>query len=570
MNSIFAKTKGNGVTTRGMRIPLSWRILGSTSGLLVALISAMLVYVSIQAGKFVNERIASDLDQAREKVEAADNGRLETLQLTARLVASFPQLKALLSTDFATVRDFLLSYQQQNRRAELLIVLDPDGRVIARTDTPEPIQVQDAVARWVKPSLTGQGATGVLIATSGIYEAAASPAEAGGTVFGFVLAGSSIDEGYARQLRDVSQQEIIIFGERILGSTLAARNIPWQTRSAWEAAAGTAGGQRTITMAGETYAAETVLLGPEGGPRPLVVLLKSRDQGLAPYRRIQFGLIIIGFIAAIAGVAGSAVLARTVTAPVSQLVDGTKAVASGDFDFRLNIPRNDEMGDLAQSFNTMIQGLRERADMQKFVSRSTTEMIQARLDRDISSGERERLTIFFSDMRNFTSLSERRSPEEVVKILNNCFTLQAEKVKKFGGDIDKFVGDAVMALFLGEDMALKAIRCAVEIQKAIDAFNAEHPGQDPLEVGIGIATGDVVLGAIGSQDRLDFTVVGSHVNLSSRLCSLAGAREILLSESTYALVSDLIAAQPLEPVSVKGFSEPVSIYKMVVNSTKPS
>ena len=551
-----------------MRIPLRWRILGSTSALLVALISAMLVYVSIQAGKFVNERIASDLDQAREKVEAADGERLETLQLTAHLVASFPELKALLSTDFATVRDFLLSYQQQNRRAELLIVLDPEGRVIARTDTPEPFQVTDAVTRWVKPSLTGQGATGILIATSGIYEAAASPAEAGGTVFGFVLAGSSIDEGYARQLRDVSQQEIIIFGERIIGSTLAVRNIPWQTRSAWEAAAGTAGGQHTITMAGETYAAQTVLLGPEGGPRPLVVLLKSRDQGLAPYRRIQLGLIVIGFIATIAGVAGSAVLARTVTAPVSQLVGGTKAVASGDFDFRLNIPRNDEMGDLAQSFNTMIQGLRERADMQKFVSRSTTEMIQARLDRDISSGERDRLTIFFSDMRNFTSLSERRSPEEVVKILNNCFTLQAEKVKKFGGDIDKFVGDAVMALFLGEDMALNAIRCAVEIQKAIDAFNAEHPAQDPLEVGIGIATGDVVLGAIGSQDRLDFTVVGSHVNLASRLCSLAGAREILLADSTYALVSDLIAAQPLEPLTVKGFSEPVSIYKMVVNSTR--
>jgi adenylate cyclase len=155
-----------------------------------------------------------------------------------------------------------------------------------------------------------------------------------------------------------------------------------------------------------------------------------------------------------------------------------------------------------------------------------------------------------------------------VKILNNCFTLQAEKVKKFGGDIDKFVGDAVMALFLGEDMALNAIRCAVEIQKAIDAFNAEHPAQDPLEVGIGIATGDVVLGAIGSQDRLDFTVVGSHVNLASRLCSLAGAREILLADSTYALVSDLIAAQPLEPLTVKGFSEPVSIYKMVVNSTR--
>jgi len=159
-------------------------------------------------------------------------------------------------------------------------------------------------------------------------------------------------------------------------------------------------------------------------------------------------------------------------------------------------------------------------------------------------------------------MSERMAPEEVVKILNSCLSLQAEKVKKFGGDIDKYVGDAVVAVFSGEDMALNAIRCAVEIHKSLDAYNAAHPDSQSLIIGIGIVTGEVILGSIGSEDRLDFTVIGSNVNLCARLCSIAGPRETLLAESTYLLVQDLIAAQRLDPVNVKGFSDPVPVYKI--------
>ena len=137
-------------------------------------------------------------------------------------------------------------------------------------------------------------------------------------------------------------------------------------------------------------------------------------------------------------------------------------------------------------------------------------------------------------------------------------------MKKFSGDIDKYVGDAVVASFDGPDMALNAIRCAVEIHKAMGAYNASQPGEEPIHLGIGIATGEVILGSIGSDDRRDFTVIGSHVNLGERLCSHAGQNEILLAESTYRLVQDLVAAQRLEPLRVKGFREPVPVYRMTV------
>jgi adenylate cyclase len=174
-------------------------------------------------------------------------------------------------------------------------------------------------------------------------------------------------------------------------------------------------------------------------------------------------------------------------------------------------------------------------------------------------------TILFSDMRGFTSMSERLAPREVVAVLNRCLTLQADQVAKFGGDIDKYVGDCVVALFAGQNMEFNAVRCAVEIHKAIEAHNAAGQDGEPLKLGIGIATGEVIMGSIGSPDRLHYTAVGSHMSLCSRLCSLAGPREILLSESTYKAVQGRVAAERLESVKVKGFNDPVPVYRMIIN-----
>jgi adenylate cyclase len=231
----------------------------------------------------------------------------------------------------------------------------------------------------------------------------------------------------------------------------------------------------------------------------------------------------------------------------------------------MSVGRRDEIGELAESFNQMTQGLRERADMQKFVSQSTVEMIQARTQ-PASAGERRVMTLFFSDIRGFTTFSERRSPEDVISMLNRCLSLQADLVRKFGGDVDKYVGDAVFAHFAGSDMVLNAIRCGVEIHRALDAMYASS-SEEPLAVGIGLVTGEAILGSIGSADRLDYTAIGSNVNLSARLCERAKAREILMNETAYQEVRDLVAAEPVEePLEIKGFSEPVNAWRMTVRS----
>lgn len=544
-----------------MRFRLHWKILLYFSALLVTLIVAMLVYVRSQAASFVSGRLAEDLERGSQRIMALENEQLSDLHLTAALVASFPTLNAMLSTDSATIRDFLISYQQSNGGPDLLIVLDSKGKLVARTDEVNAEPISEANARWVQPVLAGQPANYVLATPRGVFNTTAVAAEAGGTVFGFVIAGASIDNNFARKLRDVSQGEVVIVGDRVLGSTLEG-TLPFQTRAQWLEAAGGKNGRRVVEINGERYASYATALG--AGDSLVAIALQSQDRALAPYQHIQFGLLVLGLLAAVLGITGSAVLARTITAPVGKLVEGTQQVAAGNFDFRLDIRSGDEIGDLAQSFNTMTQGLRERADMQKFVSQSTVDMIQSSSQKRISAGERHQVTIFFSDIRGFTSMSERRAPEEVVQILNRCLSLQAERVKKFSGDIDKFVGDAVVAVFDGDDMVLNAIRCGVEIHKELEAYNAAFPEEEPIHIGIGIVMGEVILGSIGSKDRLDFTVIGSNVNLCARLCSLAEAGEILLSEPTFLTVKGLISATRVDPLNVKGFSEPVPVYKMTV------
>jgi adenylate cyclase len=198
--------------------------------------------------------------------------------------------------------------------------------------------------------------------------------------------------------------------------------------------------------------------------------------------------------------------------------------------------------------------------MQKFVSQSTIEMIRSKSS--AAASQRKCLTMLFSDVRRFTRFAEQRPPEEAIEWLNRCLGLQADLVRKHKGDVDKFVGDAVFALFDGEDMAFDAIRCAVEIQRQMETL--EIPGGGGLEVGIGIVTGEVILGSIGSHDRLDYTAVGNQVNLCSRLSAQAGPREILIADSTYTLVRDMVRAQKLESITVRGFAQPIDVYRMEI------
>lgn len=212
-----------------------------------------------------------------------------------------------------------------------------------------------------------------------------------------------------------------------------------------------------------------------------------------------------------------------------------------------------------------------KSALERYVSKQIAEMI---MSKDVSGDirfapEKKEVTILFSDIRGFTPLSEALSPEEIVDILNRYFSRMIQIIFKYNGTLDKFLGDSIMALFgaptaSGED-AVSAIRTAIEMQQTLKAFNEEQRslGKPEIEVGIGIATGPVVVGNIGSDQRMEYTAIGDRVNLSSRLQGKAGGHQILVCSRTYEKAKNHIQAKKLEPIMVKGKSMPIEVYEII-------
>jgi adenylate cyclase len=185
-------------------------------------------------------------------------------------------------------------------------------------------------------------------------------------------------------------------------------------------------------------------------------------------------------------------------------------------------------------------------------------------------GAKENVTVLFSDIRGFTSISENEPPERIVSMLNQYFSLWSDAIFEYDGTIDKFVGDAVMALWGAplrtEKHPEKALRAALEMRKRLPELNRRLnvEGFPEVKIGVGIHTGDAILGNIGSEKKLDYTVIGDTVNLSSRLEGLTKQYtcDILISEATYIRVSDLFRCEFVDSVKVKGKEQAVKVYKV--------
>ncbi len=183
-------------------------------------------------------------------------------------------------------------------------------------------------------------------------------------------------------------------------------------------------------------------------------------------------------------------------------------------------------------------------------------------------GERRVVTILFGDISGFTSLSEKLDPEEVVQIINQYFCRMLDIIEKYGGDVDKFLGDAVLVVFgapvAHSDDPERAVRAALEMQEVMSQFpSVMAKGEEiPIRMSIGINTGEVVALNMGSDRRMEYTVMGDNVNLASRLEGVAQAGEIIISHNTYKYVKDVFDLEKLPPVKVKGKAKPIQIYKV--------
>ena len=288
---------------------------------------------------------------------------------------------------------------------------------------------------------------------------------------------------------------------------------------------------------------------------------KSLTNALIPLKNLQILIFGIGVFAIVASVFISIILTRRITRPIDQLVEGVQRVENQDFGQKVPVTTHDEIGKLTIAFNQLIEGLQERLLMLKFVSEATLDAIKKDLTRIQPGGERRDVTVFFSDIRGFTAWSEKHTPEQVIDMLNNLLSFQAEIVKEMGGDVDKFVGDELVAVFQGSKKDQLAVQAAIRIQQRLPGVLSDEEGN--LAVGIGINSGEVVMGAMGSENRIDYTVLGSTVNLGARLCSAAKKHQILISNEVYLNLERKIPAKELDSIKVKGIENEIQIYEIV-------
>ena len=224
--------------------------------------------------------------------------------------------------------------------------------------------------------------------------------------------------------------------------------------------------------------------------------------------------------------------------------------------------------DNARSHEELARRVVERQALERFLSSANVERILASPGEVHLGGENQIATILFSDIRGFTRMSEHMEPQAVVELLNEFFSEMTDLIFESGGTLDKYLGDGIMAVYGAPlpkpDDALRAAKTAVEMQRALAHLNREweNRGQQRLLMGVGINTGPVTAGNIGSAKRMDYTVIGDAVNLASRLCANAAGGQILISESTFSQLNGKIPAQRLEPIRVKGKETPVELYEI--------
>ena len=270
------------------------------------------------------------------------------------------------------------------------------------------------------------------------------------------------------------------------------------------------------------------------------------------------------------GLAIAVYLGLRFSMPISQLVAATEAIGKGDYRYRVELDRQDELGNLATAFNQMGEELFRhtltRQSFGKYVGEEVLEMILADPEKMWLKGHKNEATILFADIRGFTAYAEDREPEEVVEMLNTYFEIATRAILDFGGYVDKFIGDCVLGVFgvpvFRKDHVERTVRAAMDL---MDQLRVHSIHGNPLlsSVGIGIHTGSIVSGNIGSQAKMEYTVIGDTVNLASRLSELASPGEVLVTDAVYDNLRTLVSVEPAGTRTVKGKTAPVETFRVM-------
>lgn len=305
-----------------------------------------------------------------------------------------------------------------------------------------------------------------------------------------------------------------------------------------------------------------------------VISLTSEETVLEVSREVKRRAIFVAGSAISMAIFFIFLFSMTLTSPIEKLAEMIHHVSKGNFNVkaRSQVKSHDEVGDLAEAFDHMTDGLKERDKVKSLFSKfHGSSVAEDLINKDIGvGGQSKEVVVFFSDIRGFTAFSEKRSPEEVVEMLNEYFGVMVKIINAHGGVVDKFIGDAIMAVWGAPKStdrdSHQAVRACLEMRKALEELNERRIARDqpPINIGMGLHAGKAISGTIGSDERMEYTVIGNTVNTASRIeaSTKAFGADLLISDTVIEKIGDAFSAELAGAAEVKGRSEALKMYKV--------
>jgi adenylate cyclase len=412
-----------------------------------------------------------------------------------------------------------------------------------------------------------------------LFETITGPVIIQDSVLGAIRIGFAMDDSFAKTLQQQTGSEVaLLVNGHVYASSLdgAAKEqlVSALNTMVGKAQSASADGVFEADLAGSPYLGQFIeIQGVDGHKAADLLQLRSKARVLLLLSSLRDNFLIIFISGLVLALLVAFFLSRNITKPLDSLIAATRQVDKGNLDVHVQVDTRDELGALADSFNDMVKDLKEKERVKglfgRYLPKAVADKVMGQQGELQLGGEQKEVAILFSDIRGFTSISERMSPTELVAMLNDYYTRMIDVLFDNGGTLDKTIGDAIMAVFgapvTDADAPFKAVKTALEMQQALQLFNADRraKGLEPFEIGIGVNTGVVVAGNLGSTKQFSYTVIGDEVNLASRMCSVAKKGQIIITEATYRKVKWLFEFNRLEPVTVKNVSQPVQIYEVL-------
>lgn len=531
-------------------------------------------YVNRNNTDYTEETINTYLELGADVFDFVREQQAYTLQaIINSLTWDFGFRTAYAANDPATLFDAALNVLERSLgSADMLLIADLDNEVIIDTELQGAEQLEGSWLALIQRADSSEDGSAEMIASIGgrPFQLIALPLYLPRQV-AWIVGGFALDQDFVDQVAETTVSDVsIVTTEAGRVSEVIASTLSTDEQSALaeqlNVNPSVINALQLVRYGEEEF---TTLLrslydDPESSLQVFAAIQRSYDENNENV--IQFRNLLIEFYGLILVLSLVAVifLARSITRPVSRLAHAVKRIEDGDYGMRAQVQSRDELGALAESVNSMARGLAEKEKVRDLLGKVVSQQIaEELLNNPVELGGEERIaTILFSDIRGFTSFCEGKPPQKVLEELNKVLSRISDIIEAHQGVVDKYQGDAVMALFgapvAGERDADNAMAAALEIIAALEAMDSQ------LAACVGVNTGLVVAGNLGSANRLNYSVIGDTVNLAARLESLTRYYNVnnIVSEASRQAAPDYIYRE-LDEVQVAGKREPVKIFELV-------